>query len=132
MTDRGRLRSRFEGIVPGGLLSFLELRPFTRLWSQLGLTDDDLLVVQLTIMCDPEGAPVIPDCGGVRKLRFAPLGSGKGKRGSMRCCYKFFEDHKLVILGLVYPKSVQENLSSEDKHRIRAAMKEIEAELEKA
>lgn len=70
---------------PEDLLTFFELKWFTRDWDGLGLreSDDELCALQLMIMCDPAGYPVIPGTHGLRKLRFAPSTWNKGKRGAL-------------------------------------------------
>ncbi len=73
----------------------------------------------------------ISGTGGVRKLRFAPKNDATGKSGGMRCLYKFLPKHHRAILALVYPKNVKEDISPEDKKRIRNAIEEFEAELNK-
>jgi hypothetical protein len=113
----------------GGWLGFIELKPFTRLWDGLRLTDDDLWLVQVAILCNPKGFPVIPGTGGLRKLRFSPRNTTSGKRGGMRVCYVYLEEHQRVILALVYPKSQKEDLSAGEKRIIRAALEQIEREL---
>ena len=44
---------------PEGPLSFIELRPFTRRWHQLKLSDLDLQALQITIMTRPDVGTVI-------------------------------------------------------------------------
>lgn len=90
----------------------------------------DLQLVQMAIICEPKACPVIPATNGVRKLRFQRYGSSRGKSGGMRLCYAYFEEHKKVILMLVYPKSIKEDITVEDKRNLRSAMERIEKELE--
>ena len=125
MNNRGKLSYPSHVFKPEDYLTFIELSVFTKIWTRLDLTDDDLFLVQLAIMCDPQGPPVIPGTNGVRKLRFVPEACPTGKRDGMRCCFRFFSEHKTVVLALVYPKSVQENISADDKKRICAAIGEI-------
>lgn len=113
-------------------MGFTELKPFTRLWRQLGLTDDDLLAVQMAVIKDPQGSPVISGTGGLRKLRFSPRRSATGKRDAMRVCYVYFPIFRRVILTAVYPKNVQDDLSSDEKKVIRDAIGCIEKELLKS
>lgn len=131
MNHRGKLSYPSHVFNPKDYMTFIELRPFSRLWSQLDLTDDDLFLVQLAIMCDPQGPPVISGTGGIRKLRFAPGTSDGGKSGGMRCLYRVFDEHNKVVLALVYPKNVRENISADDKKRLRKAMEEIEEEFDR-
>jgi len=69
---------------PMDFVEFVELGEFTKAWSELKLTVDDLFVLQTVIMCDPAGGPVVSGTGGLRKLRFAPPGWKVGKRGVLR------------------------------------------------
>ncbi|MGW8257775.1 MAG: hypothetical protein ACWGMZ_09855 [Thermoguttaceae bacterium] len=86
-------------LSPQDLLSFIELDEFINDWKKLGLNEDnDLFALQIAIMANPKGSPVIEGTGGLRKLRFATRRSGRGKRGSARVCYVFFEDHAIVLL----------------------------------
>lgn len=80
MNRRFSLSQAFD---PEDLLTFIELSVFTNVWQKLKLTDEDLFLLQVAIMCDPTGSPVIPGTNGVRKLRFAPADSSAGKRDSM-------------------------------------------------
>lgn len=124
MQRRGFLEYPDHRLKPEDFLGFTELSPFSQLWKRLGLTDDDLLLVQLGIMCEPDRWPVISDTGGVRKMRFV---SKDGRH--MRCCYKFYEHHHKVLLALAYPKNVKETLTADDKKRIRTAISEIDQEM---
>jgi hypothetical protein len=130
MRMRGRLVYPGHRFRPEDWLGFTEMKPFTRLWQRLELTDEDLQLVQMAIMCDPSGPPVIPGTGRLRKLRFAPVGSAKGKSGGMRVCYAYFEEHQRVILALVYPKSQKEDLTAEEKAAIKTALEQIKKEFD--
>lgn len=113
---------------PEDLLTFIEMKPFSSRWKELGLTDDELLTLQIAIMCDPARSPVVPGTGGLRKLRFAPPKWNAGKSGALRVGYVFFDEYKKVLLVLVYQKSRKDNLSQAEKVRIKAAIERIEKE----
>jgi hypothetical protein len=86
--QRVELRYQKHVLSPQDLLHFVETTTFTKAWGDLGLDDeDDLTALQLLIMCSPESYPVIPETGGLRKLRFVPPGARIGKRGGYRVCY---------------------------------------------
>lgn len=121
-------KHRFQ---PEEWLGFTETRPFSRLWSKLLLTDEDLLLVQLAILCDPTGPPVVEGTGGLRKLRFSPRQSATGKRDAFRVCYVYFEEFKAVFLVLVYPKSKKDDLSAKEKKTIRQLIENIARELQR-
>ena len=78
---------------PEDLLHFVELDEFIDDWKSLGLDDEaDLFSLQMAIMADPRGSPVIEGTGGLRKLRFTSPNSQKGKRGGVRVCYAFWKN----------------------------------------
>ena len=74
-TLRGPLRKT-------GLPSFVETTAFTAHWGRLGLSDRDLRALQLMLIADPNAGAVAAGTSGVRRLRFAAPGSGRGKSGS--------------------------------------------------
>ena len=39
--------------------TLIEVPPFTKRWNELGLTDEDLLNLQLLLLKNPEAGPVI-------------------------------------------------------------------------
>ena len=78
----------------------------------------DLLALQVAIMAAPKAAPVIPGTGGLRKLRFSPLGWKTGKRGAIRVCYVYFEEFWTVLLVVAYPKNRRDNLTQSEKREI--------------
>ena len=113
------------------LLDFVETRVFTREWKDLGLSDDDLFTLQITIMGDPKGSPPIAGTGGLRKLRFSPPRWRRGKRGALRVCYVYFEQYAIVLLVVVYAKGEKDSLSAREKRIIKRMIEEQEKELAK-
>ena len=61
---------------------FVELPPFERHRANY-LDDDEFRGLQNLLMLHPEAGDPIPGSGGLRKIRFADLRQGKGKRGGM-------------------------------------------------
>src|SRR4051812_2376694 len=98
-------RHRLPDVSPDQYRTFVYTPGFERRWADLGLTADDLLLLQALVMQDPTGAPVIPDSGGVRKLRFAPSGAGRGKRDAFRVWYAHLPEFGVVVLVTVYDKA---------------------------
>ena len=103
---------------PTDWLRFVQLDPFLREWRKQKLTDDDLRDLEVTILETGESQPVIPGTGGLRKIRFAPAGSGQGKRGSLRVCYCLVPNHGIVLLTTVYGKNEKSNLNAADRAAI--------------
>ena len=105
---------------------FIELSPFRNAWARLGLGEKDLLLLQETIVKDPEAGALIQGTGGVRKLRF-PL-PGKGKRGGCRVCYVDFEQYCKTYLLTAYAKKEQENLTNAEKQTLKSLVKVLSKE----
>ncbi len=115
-------------LEPADLLHFIELRTFTEAWDQrLELGDDELTALQILIMMQPKGAPVVAGTGGLRKLRFAAESKTTGKRGGIRVCYVYFEEWGIVLLVTAYAKNRKDDLSVAEKQRIHAIIRDIEA-----
>jgi hypothetical protein len=103
------------------MLSLIQLPAFAATWKRLGLTDADLRSLEAAIVKSPASSPVMARTGGLRKVRFAPHGSGGGKSGGVRVCYAYFSRYGLVYLCAVYPKNEKANLSPAE----RAAYKRV-------
>ena len=69
--------------------------------------------METTIAADPTAAAVIPETGGIRKLRWS--GSGRGKRGGIRTIYFYNAGPGAIYLLTVYAKSDREDLTPDDK-----------------
>jgi hypothetical protein len=113
---------------PEDFLSFIESEVFSRAWKRCSLTDDDLFFLQLGIMSHPKAHPIIEGTGGVRKIRFSPKGAPRGKSGSHRVCYAYFEEFGIVLLLTAYPKSKRDNISMAGRIAMRR-MVEYQSEL---
>lgn len=116
-------------LSPDLFLNFVQLAPFEKGWASMKLDDDDLRALEVSIMADPTGPPVMQGTGGLRKMRFAPLHSDRGKSGGIRVCYCYFQDHAVVVLILAYPKSGKDNLTAAENNQIKALIEEIETYL---
>jgi hypothetical protein len=66
---------------------------------------------------NPEEGDLIPETGGVRKIRWARPGSGK--RGGARVIYFYYSGDRPLYLLMVYAKARQENLTAEEKKMVR-------------
>ncbi len=105
---------------PEDFLHFVELDEFRDDWTALKLdVEHDLFALQMSIMSDPKAPPVIEGTGGLRKLRFAPARWGTGKRGAVRVCYVYFEEHWTVLLVVAYGKKEKDDLSQSEKREIK-------------
>ena len=66
---------------------------------------------------DPEAGDMIPETGGVRKIRWSRAGTGK--RGGTRVIYFYHDANRPLYLLMVYAKSRRENLTPDEKRAVR-------------
>jgi hypothetical protein len=66
---------------------------------------------------NPEAGDLIPETGGVRKVRWSRAGSGK--RGGARVIYFHHDANQPLYLLLVYAKAMRADLSADEKRTIR-------------
>lgn len=105
---------------------FIFTKPFLNCWKAMGLSDSDLKRLEEVLLSNPQLGDVIQGTGGARKLRIRLENSGKS--GGGRVIYlDVFECEKLYLL-FAYPKSVQENLTSEQKQAIKNIIEAIKKE----
>ena len=111
---------------------FVRFPAFTRDWERLGLDEEDLRSLELTILAEPTQAPVIRGTGGLRKIRFAGRKSARGKSGAYRICYACFPEFGTIALAIVFGKNEKADLNQADRRAIatiiEAYRKELEAE----
>jgi hypothetical protein len=69
--------------------------------------------------------------GGVRKIRFARPGEGRGKSGAYRVCYAYFARRGMVFLLTVYGKSERANLTKAEQDAIGEVLRGIEGAIER-
>ncbi len=113
-------------IPPNKLLDFIELRPFTRRWRDLGLDDEsDLAALQFTILDDPVSGAVMQGTDGIRKLRFSPPSWNLGKSGATRVLYVYFAEYRIVLLCLIYAKGESADISEAGKKHLNQLIAEI-------
>lgn len=103
--------------------TFIEVPLFTKRWMEIGLTDSDLLQLQIMLLKDPESGPVIEGTGGIRKVRF-PL-ENRGKSGSVRVCYTDFAEYEVIYLITAFTKKEQDNLTKDEKAVLRKLVKSL-------
>jgi hypothetical protein len=105
----------------------LFLRQAERLW-----TDEERDEFVTFIALNPEAGDVIPETGGVRKVRWQRQGTGK--RGGTRIIYFVMSPEAPLYLLLVYAKGRREDLSPDEKHSVRdiaAALKRAHRQRDK-
>ena len=98
---------------------FVELPLFAK---NAAFTDDELAVLQQTILDNPLVGDLIPGTHGLRKMR-AAIG-GRGKRAGARVIY-FLWAHDCCYLVFAYAKSEQSDLSRAQMRTLAALMQEV-------
>ena len=88
--------------------TFVETRLFTRLADDL-LGDEGLTLLQQFLSSHPDSGPVIPQSGGIRKLRWKSI--GRGKRGGFRVIFYLRTRQGEIWLLTVYDKSETQNIA---------------------
>jgi hypothetical protein len=66
---------------------------------------------------NPQVGALIPDTGGVRKIRW--IKEGSGKRGGVRVIYFYHDRKRPLYLLMVYAKARREDLSPDEKRMVR-------------
>jgi hypothetical protein len=109
------------------LATFVELPPFVR-HRESYLDDAAYRELQNTLMKQPDGGDVIAGTGGLRKLRFADRGRGKGKRGGLRVIYYWWVTADQFWLFTLYDKDEAADLTASERNALGAMLiREIEA-----
>ncbi len=68
------------------------------------------------IAANPEVGDLIPETGGVRKVRWKRQGSGK--RGGVRVIYFYYNEEIPLYLLMIYSKAVKEDLTADQKRAV--------------
>jgi len=111
------------------LVHFVQFPAFLKDWQRLQLGDEALRALERELIDIPDKGDVIRSSGGLRKLRFAPPGSGRGKRGAYRVCYAYFPAYGTIALFVVFGKSERSDLSPTEARNVAGALKAFESEL---
>jgi hypothetical protein len=89
------------------------------------LSDDERGDLIDFLAFNPTAGDLIPDTGGIRKVRYAAR--GKGKRGGVRVIYYLLDEDFPLYALLIYGKDEQDNLTSDQKKAVRAFAEAIKA-----
>ncbi len=107
--------------------TFIETQEFTKKWTQLGLSDENLRILENSILENPQIGKIIKGTGKLRKMRYSL--PGRGKRGSARVCYVDFLLEETVYMITIYAKNEKENLSQKERNDIKRAIEILENSL---
>ena len=101
---------------------FVELPAFERHRARY-LDDDAFQDLQNLLLSDPGAGDVIPGTGGLRKLRFAERGRGKGKRGGLRVIYYWWTAGLQFWLFTLFSKDDMTDLTPQQRTMFRGMIK---------
>ena len=101
-------------------MEFIETPLFTRLVKKL-LDDDEYRELQEVLIYRSDLGDVIQGTGGLRKIRW--MCKGRGKRSGVRVIYYWLMDDEQILMLYIYPKSQQEELTSEQKKPLKLIAK---------
>jgi hypothetical protein len=101
---------------------FIELPAFERRRASY-LDDEHFAGLQATLMANPQAGDVIPDAGGLRKVRFGDTRRGKGKRGGLRVIYFWWEPGAQFWLFAIYGKGEVADLTAAERSAVKSLLK---------
>lgn len=106
--------------------AFKETPSFTAKWQALGLTDEDLRILENILLRDPKIGNVIPGTDGLRKIRI-PL-EHSGKRSGGRVIYVDIEIKECIYLLNIYAKNEKTDLTVQEKKMLNKLISVLKEE----
>lgn len=101
-------------------MEIFETSAFTKQITQL-LSKEGYRQLQNFLVINPLAGAVIPDGGGLRKIRWQI--EGRGKRGGIRAIYYYVSSDNRIFMLLAYSKGVQDDLTKEERKSLRKLVK---------
>lgn len=89
------------------------------------LDDTQYAELQTHLLNQPTSGPVMPGCGGLRKLRWPDTRRGKGKRGGLRLVYLHVPEVCKFYLLDVYDKDEAEDLTNPERQYLAGVAADI-------
>jgi len=108
---------------------FIYFKVFDKSWEGMGLTDDDLIELENSIMKNPGIGKVIVGTGGVRKMRIVLPNNNKGKSGGARVLYVDYISFGKTVLLNAYPKGEKDSITGAEKKQLKRIVEELLKEL---
>jgi hypothetical protein len=78
--------------------------------------------LQTELVDNPEAGDIMPGTGGFRKMRWADVRRGKGRRGGLRIVYYHFKSDHQIWLMTLYAKDEASDLTAKEKNALKAAI----------
>jgi mRNA-degrading endonuclease RelE of RelBE toxin-antitoxin system len=102
-------------------LLFIETPEFVDKFDKIA-TNSEMQALQQELLQNPFRGELIRNTGGARKIRMKL--EGKGKRGGARVIYYYIDLHGEIWFLDIYLKTVQEDISENEKKRLYDFIKE--------
>ena len=102
-------------------MEFFEAPVFTRYLPEY-LDDEGYRTLQQELAGNPEAGDLIPGTGGFRKVRWADIRRGKGRRGGLRVIYYHFAAEHQIWLMTLYGKNEAPDLTPREKKALKTAI----------
>src|SRR5450759_5222421 len=107
-------------------MAVVETETFLASTARLGIKETERAALIIYLAANPEAGVVVPETGGVRKLRWAL--PGRGKSGGARVIY-YYHNQSIPLYALdIYAKNQKTNLSAAEKKAARKTVAAIRAE----
>lgn len=124
--DRARLAIytliAYNSSVSQSLITVVETPLFLRKASSIFDEEEEAALVAF-VAANPEAGRVIPETGGVRKLRW--LAKGKGKSGGARIIYYFRNESMPIFLLSAYTKGEKADLSKAERNALKKLVPQL-------
>ena len=105
--------------------TFIQLPAFIRDCHRLELEDDAVREIESVILTNPNIGKVVTGTGALRKMRFSPSGTGRGKSGAFRVLYACITRYQAVYFFAAYAKNEKENISAAEKRQFKKLLDEL-------
>lgn len=86
------------------------------------LRDGEYRLLQSVLANRPDTGVIIPSSGGLRKMRWGMM--ERGKRGGVRVIYYWAVKQERILMLLIYPKNIKDDLTHEQLKILRNIVKE--------
>ena len=108
---------------------FVRLFEFEKQCKHIGLSEDDVIGIEITLLLNPNIGDLIRGTGGIRKLRYAL--QNRGKSSGARVVYVDFESFSKTYLLTLFTKGELDNLSQAERNELRILVGILKDELRK-
>jgi hypothetical protein len=107
-------------------MAVVETETFLASATRLRVSEEERAALIIYLATNPEVGRVVPETGGLRKLRWAI--PGRGKAGGARVIY-YYHNESIPLYALdIYAKNQKTNLSAAEKKAARKTIAAIRAE----